>query len=110
MRFTQILACAASAALVAAAPSPSPINPEALEAFKQLDDPEAFKVFNEILNGTFPSLTRRGAEPEKRCCSGVCCNFSTCETDVTFCIEYCAGIPNAGGAAGCIAGCYVACD
>ncbi|KAL4984745.1 hypothetical protein BDW68DRAFT_180390 [Aspergillus falconensis] len=113
MRFTQVLAFAASGLLVAATPKLGDIDLEGLEAFKQLDNPEAFEVFKGVLDGKFPSLAGRETQPEKRqgCCQGPCCKPGTCDggQDVTFCLWQCANIPNAAGQAGCIAGCWVAC-
>ncbi|KAL2808298.1 hypothetical protein BJX63DRAFT_409778 [Aspergillus granulosus] len=114
MRFTQILAFVALGVLVPATAKPWSLDAQALEAFEQLDNPEAFKVFMGVLDGEFPPTARRDTELEKRqnCCSGPCCESGDdCDPnpDVTYCLWNCANIPSAGGQAGCIAGCWVAC-
>ncbi|KAG2412439.1 hypothetical protein HFD88_009996 [Aspergillus terreus] len=69
--------------------------------------PEGLEEFYKIVNAAHESPA--DADLEKRCCSGVCCDYSNCVTGVAPCIYNCANIPNAGGVAGCIAGCYVEC-
>ncbi|EAU34885.1 predicted protein [Aspergillus terreus NIH2624] len=89
MRFTQLAVLAASVLAVSAAPGPG-LTPEGLEEFYK------------IVNAAHESPA--DADLEKRCCSGVCCDYSNCVTGVAPCIYNCANIPNAGGVAGCIAG------